>query len=88
MGWLHSIEMRPRTWMLFLLRLFLPLGLSISIRSQMGTGRLHRYLIHHVPVLSQNKAQLSKRGREREFAKLTDDEVAKIEAHYSRAFPK
>src|SRR6266849_1074714 len=32
--------------------------------------------------LRQNKGSLSKRGREKEFAKLTDDEVAKIEASY------
>jgi hypothetical protein len=38
--------------------------------------------------LRQNKGALSKRGREKEFAKLTDDEVAKIEANYSAAFPQ
>jgi len=37
--------------------------------------------------LRQNKGVLSKRGREKEFAKLTDDEVAKIEAGYLGAFP-
>jgi hypothetical protein len=37
--------------------------------------------------LRQNKGVLSKRGREKEFAKLTDDEVAKIEASYASAFP-
>jgi Fic family protein len=37
--------------------------------------------------LRQNKGALSKRGREKEFAKLTDDEVAKIEASYGEAFP-
>jgi hypothetical protein len=37
--------------------------------------------------LRQNKGVLSKRGREKEFAKLTDDEVAKILASYAGAFP-
>jgi Fic/DOC family protein len=37
--------------------------------------------------LRQNKGALSKRGRHKEFAELTDDEVAKIEASYSVAFP-
>ena len=37
--------------------------------------------------LRQNKGVLSKRGRDKEFAKLTDDEVAKIEASYAGAFP-
>jgi hypothetical protein len=36
--------------------------------------------------LRQNKGILSKRGREKEFARLTDDEVARIEASYGRAF--
>jgi hypothetical protein len=36
--------------------------------------------------LRQNKGVLSKRAREREFAKLTDDEVVKIEASYAGAF--
>jgi hypothetical protein len=36
--------------------------------------------------LRQNKGTLSKRAREKEFAALTDDEVAKIEASYSGAF--
>ncbi len=36
--------------------------------------------------LRQNKGVLSKRGRENEFAKLTDDELAKIEASYAGAF--
>jgi Fic/DOC family len=36
--------------------------------------------------MRQNKGVLSKRSREREFAKLTDDEVAKIEASYAGAF--
>jgi len=38
--------------------------------------------------LRQNKGALSKRGREKEFAKLADDEVAKIEAGYRNAFPE
>jgi Fic/DOC family len=37
--------------------------------------------------LRQNKGVLSKRSREKEFAKLSDDEVAKIEANYVDAFP-
>lgn len=37
--------------------------------------------------LRQNKGALSKRSREKEFAKLSDDEVAKIEANYADAFP-
>ena len=36
--------------------------------------------------LRQNKGTLSKRGREKEFARLTDDEVSRIEASYGRAF--
>jgi hypothetical protein len=36
--------------------------------------------------LHQNKGVLSKRGREHEFAQLTDDEVARIEAKYVDAF--
>jgi hypothetical protein len=36
--------------------------------------------------LRQNNGALSKRGREKEFAALTDDEVAKIEASYNGAF--
>jgi len=36
--------------------------------------------------LRQNNGALSKRGREKEFAELTDDEVAKIEASYNGAF--
>ena len=36
--------------------------------------------------LRQNKGVLSKRGRDKEFAKLTDDEVVKIEASYADAF--
>jgi hypothetical protein len=36
--------------------------------------------------LKQNKGALSKRAREKEFAALTDDEVAKIEASYNGAF--
>lgn len=38
--------------------------------------------------LRQNTGVLSKRGREKEFAKLTDDEIAKVEASYRNAFPK
>lgn len=37
--------------------------------------------------LRQNKGVLSKRGREKELAKLTDDKVTKIEASYRNAFP-
>jgi len=37
--------------------------------------------------LRQNKGVLSKRSRDKEFAKLTDDEVVKIEASYADAFP-
>jgi Fic/DOC family len=37
--------------------------------------------------LRQNQGALSKRGRENEFAKLTEDEVAQIEATYKSAFP-
>jgi hypothetical protein len=37
--------------------------------------------------LRQNKGVMSKRGREKEFAKLTDEEIAKIEANYRGAFP-
>jgi hypothetical protein len=37
-------------------------------------------------LLRQNRGILSKRGRERQFAKLTGDEVAKIEASYGGAF--
>jgi hypothetical protein len=36
--------------------------------------------------LRQNKGALSNRAREKEFAALTDDEVAKIEASYNGAF--
>jgi hypothetical protein len=36
--------------------------------------------------LHQNKGVLSKRGREQEFAQLTDDELARIEAKYVDAF--
>lgn len=36
--------------------------------------------------LRQNTGVLSKRGREKEFAKLTDDEIAKVEASYRNAF--
>jgi Fic/DOC family len=36
--------------------------------------------------LRQNNGALSKRGREKEFTALTDDEVAKIEASYNGAF--
>jgi hypothetical protein len=36
--------------------------------------------------LRQNDGALSKRGREREFAELTDEEVARIEAIYAEAF--
>jgi hypothetical protein len=36
--------------------------------------------------LHQNKGVLSKRGRDREFAQLTDDEVAQIESRYAEAF--
>lgn len=36
--------------------------------------------------LRQNDGTLSRRAREREFAELTDDEVARIEATYSKAF--
>lgn len=38
--------------------------------------------------LRQNTDVLLKRGREKEFAKLTDDEIAKVEASYRNAFPK
>ena len=38
--------------------------------------------------LRQNKGVLSKRGREKEFEKLTDDEVKNIEAIYTAAFPQ
>lgn len=31
---------------------------------------------------------LSRRGREKEFAKLTDDEIAKVEASNGNAFPE
>ncbi|WOH53893.1 Fic family protein [Bradyrhizobium sp. sBnM-33] len=37
--------------------------------------------------LRHNEGILSKRSREKEFAKLTDDEVVKIEAGYAAAFP-
>jgi hypothetical protein len=37
--------------------------------------------------LRQNNGALSKSAREKEFAALTDDEVAKIEASYKGAFP-
>jgi hypothetical protein len=36
--------------------------------------------------LQQNDGALSKRGREKEFAELTDDEVAKIQAGYNGVF--
>jgi len=36
--------------------------------------------------LRQNKGALSKRAREKEFAKLTDKEVSEIEANYNDAF--
>ena len=36
--------------------------------------------------LRQNAGTLSRRGREREFAALSDDEVARIEAVYREAF--
>ena len=36
--------------------------------------------------LRQNKGALSKRAREKEFAKLTDKEVSEIEAIYKDAF--
>jgi hypothetical protein len=36
--------------------------------------------------LRQNNGTLSKRGREKEFAELTDDEVAKIQASYDGSF--
>lgn len=38
--------------------------------------------------LRQNRGVLSKRGREKEFAKLTDDEIAKVEASYRNVFPE
>lgn len=38
--------------------------------------------------LRQNTGVLLKRGREKEFVKLTDDEIAKVEASYRNAFPK
>jgi hypothetical protein len=37
-------------------------------------------------LLRQNDGTLSKRAREREFAELTEDEVARIEATYAEAF--
>ena len=36
--------------------------------------------------LRQNGGQLSKRAREREFARLTEEEVARIEGLYAEAF--
>ena len=36
--------------------------------------------------LRQNDGALSNRAREREFAELTEDEVARIEATYAEAF--
>jgi hypothetical protein len=36
--------------------------------------------------LRQNDGTLSKRAQEREFAELTEDEVARIEAIYAEAF--
>src|ERR1700730_11860855 len=36
--------------------------------------------------LRQNDGRLSRRAREREFAELTEDEVAKIDAAYAKAF--
>jgi Fic/DOC family len=38
--------------------------------------------------LRQNKGTLSRRGREQEFAALTDEEVARVEAGYAEAFPE
>jgi hypothetical protein len=38
--------------------------------------------------LRQNKGVLSKRGRAKEFEKLTDEEVKNIEAIYAAAFPQ
>jgi hypothetical protein len=38
--------------------------------------------------LRQSDGRLSKRAREREFAKLTEDEVARIEAIYESSFPR
>jgi hypothetical protein len=37
-------------------------------------------------AIYQNDGTLSRRAREREFAELTDDEVARIEATYAKAF--
>ena len=39
-----------------------------------------------IRFLSQNAGKLSKRGREKEFAKLTDQEIRAIEAKYSEIF--
>jgi hypothetical protein len=39
-------------------------------------------------LLRQNKGILSKRGRENEFAKLTNEEIGNIEALYIVAFPR
>jgi hypothetical protein len=38
-------------------------------------------------MLRQNKGQLSKRAREREFASLTTDEVRRIEQAFDETFP-
>lgn len=38
--------------------------------------------------LRQNTGVLSRGGREKEFAKLTDDEIARVEASYRNAFPE
>ena len=37
-------------------------------------------------MLRQNSGRLSKRAREKEFEKLANDEIEKIEAAYGRAF--
>jgi hypothetical protein len=41
----------------------------------------------HASAWTLPQGVLSKRGREKELARLTDDEVAKIEASYANAFP-
>ena len=38
--------------------------------------------------LRQNDGRLSRRGRENEFAVLTDEEVERVEAAYREAFGK
>lgn len=38
--------------------------------------------------LRQNKGVLPNRGREKEFAKRTDDEIANVEASYRNEFPE